>query len=297
MAESKDSTYLLSGAQRSAIFDSPLTIGSYTVVDEHERKPIFYAKDPAGKLFVLKMHDYIDFEEIPGHTQREMNQRCFDHECEINALLSHPNICSGQAFESGGVKYLLMPKVGECDLSKAVLDKSRKLSCLEQIASALAYCHGKGIAHLDVKMENVRVGDNAYLIDFGSARRIGEKDEVLLATISLTDKTAAPEYVNHGVFNARTDTFSFSFISYATLTGNKPFKIRADRIAYNQSVFDEKRMEEFGDAGRLIIQGLNLDNGSRPLIRELSDALREQSAKYRPQPSEPLSEPFPVLVQ
>lgn len=93
----------------------------------------------------------------------------------------HVVVCHG-VLHGPGHLFLRLEKVGTCNLNRALkvaggsfhVDAARNLH--QQIISGLAYCHTKGVAHRDVKPENVGISDcgsQVKLLDFGSAAPIG----------------------------------------------------------------------------------------------------------------------------
>ena len=62
--------------------------------------------------------------------------------------------------------------------------RQRIVGVLVDVATALAFCHGRGVLHQDVKQENVVVGGDgsAKLMDFGLATKGAGVDGCLLYT-------------------------------------------------------------------------------------------------------------------
>ncbi|WP_280261402.1 serine/threonine-protein kinase [Nocardia wallacei] len=93
------------------------------------------------------------------------------------AALRHPNIVGvHNIFEHDGVCWLVMEYVPGRSLAEIArrerkLDPAHAAAVGEQIASALAHCHDRGILHCDVSPENIIVtaDDEALLTDFGSS--------------------------------------------------------------------------------------------------------------------------------
>ncbi|KAL6634769.1 hypothetical protein ACP70R_027440 [Stipagrostis hirtigluma subsp. patula] len=100
-----------------------------------------------------------------------------------------------------------------------------------QLAQALALCHRRGVAHRDVKPDNVLMDDvdeeaaeegeapRARLADFGSAAWIGAgglgKTEGLVGT----PHYVAPEVVAGEEYGAKADVWSAGVVMYALLSG------------------------------------------------------------------------------
>ncbi|KAF8603654.1 kinase-like protein [Ceratobasidium sp. AG-I] len=104
-----------------------------------------------------------------------------------------------------------------------------------QIAEGLTYMHQKGIAHGDVKGDNVVVSDTgiAKLTDFGCATIKREFPVHFTATESLnySVRWAAPElFMEDGSSGFETDVYAFGMTILEGLTGHVPHKDRADLV-------------------------------------------------------------------
>lgn len=103
------------------------------------------------------------------------------------------------------------------------LDLGLRLSV--QLARALAYAHGQGVVHRDVKPDNVIVGpdEHAWLIDFGLARL--ENLSLTAARVLVgTPSYVAPETVAGRPLDWRADQFSLATTMIEMLTGKNVFR-------------------------------------------------------------------------
>ncbi|MFM7569991.1 MAG: serine/threonine-protein kinase, partial [Betaproteobacteria bacterium] len=111
-------------------------------------------------------------------TKDEEATRRFEREVEAAAKLSHPHVV--QTYDAGvqrGVWYLVMEYVDGRDLAGIVategpLSISRAVDYIRQAAKGLAFAHGKGVIHRDIKPGNLLVDHEGTvrILDMGLAR-------------------------------------------------------------------------------------------------------------------------------
>ncbi|MEQ1690810.1 MAG: protein kinase [Gemmatimonas sp.] len=161
----------------------------------------------------------------------------FQREVALMAKLVHPGIVA--LFDSGvtdGRLYYVMPFVSGETL-RARLTRERRIAPPEcaalgaDIAEALAYAHGHGIVHRDVKPENVfTVSGRALLADFGIARVVNDLTRdgaeqltstgMVLGTVAYMSPEQAAGEVH---LDGRADLYSLGCLLYELLTGAPPF--------------------------------------------------------------------------
>jgi eukaryotic-like serine/threonine-protein kinase len=157
----------------------------------------------------------------------------FLREIRITAQLQHPNILSLiDSGEARGLLYSVMPYIeGETlrqRLLAGPLPIPEALLLTREIAEALAYAHGRGIIHRDVKPENILLsGEHAIVADFGIARAVGLASGNTLTGRGLPIGTApymSPEQVlGDARGDARSDVYSTGCVLYEMLTGRMAF--------------------------------------------------------------------------
>jgi serine kinase len=116
---------------------------------------------------------------------------------------------------------------------KGAIDDFEARSMFRQIAMALMYLHGRGIAHRDLKCENVlRFADGVVkLTDFGFACGFLDPSSgtpVLSRTYCGSMAYAAPEILQAQPYNpTKYDMWSVGCILYIMVTGKMPFSDRS----------------------------------------------------------------------
>jgi Tol biopolymer transport system component len=180
----------------------------------------------------------------------------FDREARTISRLAHPNICTlFDVGEEAGTAFLVMELLeGETLESRCARANARgsglpleeAMRIAMQMADALAAAHRQGIVHRDLKPSNIflvrREGASAppiaKLLDFGLARTApaltvhgATSTPTTLAqtmtaqgTILGTFQYMAPEQVEGGLADARTDIFAFGSVLYEMITGKKAFE-------------------------------------------------------------------------
>jgi beta-lactam-binding protein with PASTA domain/tRNA A-37 threonylcarbamoyl transferase component Bud32 len=154
----------------------------------------------------------------------------FIREAKAVAALTHPNVVG--VFDQGadgGYVYLAMEYVPGCTLrdvlrERGALQPRAALDVLEPMLAALGAAHRAGLVHRDMKPENVLIGDDGSVkvADFGLVRAVGTRTSAGSDTVLGTVSYLAPEQIEHGVADARTDLYACGVLLYEMLTGGKP---------------------------------------------------------------------------
>jgi serine/threonine-protein kinase len=108
-----------------------------------------------------------------------------------------------------------------------VLPEERALRIAARVCDALDHIHGRGVAHRDMKPENIMVDgdDNIKLIDFGIASKAGARRLTFakLSQVMGTPDYIAPEQVKGKRGDGRSDLYALGVILYEMVTGKLPF--------------------------------------------------------------------------
>jgi serine/threonine-protein kinase len=156
----------------------------------------------------------------------------FNREARMAAALQHPNIVTVyDAGEEDGLLYLAMQYIEGSDLSTVLRSQGRlrpyrALDVCRQVAAALDAAHAHRMIHRDIKPANVLIeGRTAFLTDFGLTKRIeGSQTQLTQAgDVVGTIHYVAPEQIEGGRVDARTDIYSLGCLVYHCLTGELPF--------------------------------------------------------------------------
>jgi serine/threonine protein kinase len=162
----------------------------------------------------------------------------FRREIQLAARLQHPHIVPLLAAgESEGLPYFIMPYVvGESLRARVAregeLPVGDSVRILRDVVSALAYAHGAGIMHRDIKPDNVLLsGGVAVVTDFGVAKAVSvsaERHETTgLTSMGMalgTPAYMAPEQATGDPqIDHRADIYALGAMAYEMLTGRPPF--------------------------------------------------------------------------
>ncbi len=188
---------------------------------------------------------------LPSHLSEnaDVRQR-FEREAKTISSLSHPHICA--LYDVGnqdGVEFLVMEYLEGDTLSERLtrgslpFDQVLRYGC--EIADALDKAHRQGIVHRDLKPGNVMLTKSGVkLLDFGLAKAVAPaaarsgasltalptqtgKDLTAEGTILGTFQYMAPEQLEGGEADGRTDIFAFGAVLYEMATGKKAFSGRS----------------------------------------------------------------------
>lgn len=162
--------------------------------------------------------------------------------------------------------------------------------CMVQILEALKYLHNLGIAHRDMKPENILIDANGHLkiSDFGLSRYVGNGG--LVSTPCGSPCYASPECLSGYPYDGKTnDIWSCGVILYASLTGSMPWTKRNQKQLFDQiRRGDYKVPEVFSpECQSLIKRFLTVDIASRitidqalqhPFLKDVEKSMSNQIA-------------------
>lgn len=164
----------------------------------------------------------------------------FLREATVVASIDHPNVVPiYDSGESDGRLYLAMRYVDGSNVQVQVerggpFEPHRAVAIIEQVASALDAAHERGLVHRDVKPANIMLTslhdrEHAYLTDFGlaSLATAGSKLTGLGQAVGSVDYMA-PEQIQTGTVDARSDTYALGCVAFQMLTGRVPYARDSD---------------------------------------------------------------------
>ena len=95
-----------------------------------------------------------------------------------------------------------------------------------EVATALAVAHRAGVIHRDIKPANILLSDDGQVLvtDFGIAKVLDAPDLTRTAQVLGTVKYLAPEQVEGGPIDGRTDVYALGAVLYEMLCGEAPFR-------------------------------------------------------------------------
>jgi serine/threonine-protein kinase len=175
---------------------------------------------------------------LPPELAQGVSVERFKREIQLAAQLQHAHIVPVHAAgETDGLPYYTMPLVDGHSLRSRLakggpLPITEAISVLRDVAKALAYAHEHGVAHRDIKPDNVLLsGGAAVVTDFGVAKALSmAKHTVPGGTLTevgtslgtpaymAPEQAAADPRTDH-----RADIYAFGVVGYEILAGQPPF--------------------------------------------------------------------------
>jgi serine/threonine-protein kinase len=167
----------------------------------------------------------------------------FVREARTAAGLSHPHIvpihrvgeaslpatndAEGARFVFFVMSYVEGETLGERLRTRGPLPPADATRVLREVAWALAYAHGRGIVHRDVKPDNIMLEagtGRALVTDFGIAHSGGDTGpETEPGKITGTAHFMSPEQAASEPVDGRSDIYALGVVGYLAVSGRLPF--------------------------------------------------------------------------
>ncbi|MFC5357817.1 serine/threonine-protein kinase [Azospirillum himalayense] len=204
-----------------------------------------------GKVFLaLDLRKQEASDRNPYVAIKVLKESLREHPSSIIALqrearkaqeLSHPNIIKVYDFDRDGDRFFItMEYLTGKSLDRIIraegftsMPPAEAGRVINAVGEALAFAHGNGFVHWDLKPGNIFITDSGRVkvIDFGLARAIkqptpGDEDATAFDVGSLgamTPAYASPEMIETQTPDPRGDIYSLACITYELLAGHHPF--------------------------------------------------------------------------
>ncbi len=204
-----------------------------------------------GKVFLaLDLRKQEASDRNPYVAIKVLKESLREHPSSIIALqrearkaqeLSHPNIIKVYDFDRDGDRFFItMEYLTGKSLDRIIraegftsMPPAEAGRIINAVGEALAFAHGNGFVHWDLKPGNIFITDSGRVkvIDFGLARAIkqptpGDEDATAFDVGSLgamTPAYASPEMIETQTPDPRGDIYSLACITYELLAGHHPF--------------------------------------------------------------------------
>ena len=188
-----------------------------------------------GMGVVYKAHDVklertVALKFLPHHliaTSEEQSR--FQQEARAAAVLNHSNICTIYDIAQVEDRQFIVMEFVDGRTLRDRLPISRTPDAIAyaiQIGEALREAHSNGIVHRDIKADNIMINakDQVKILDFGLAKLKGSLKLTKTSSTLGTLAYMAPEQIQGGEVDARSDIFSFGVVLHEMLTGTRPFR-------------------------------------------------------------------------
>lgn len=211
----------------------------------------------------------------PHRVEEDLALTGFNREISIGARLNHPNLVRLLRWTVAPPRpYLVLEYVPAQSVGDHLADVgavSVPEACLLgiRVCSALHYLHANGVLHLDVKPDNVTMGDPPRLLDLGGAR-------VVAGRVKLDRSLGTAEYMpreqcDRGYATPQSDLFSLGATLYESLTNQLAFS-----LGHEDSSRREERYPQLVEEAAPIDDFLDLPN---QLARIISACLQHDPAR------------------
>ncbi|KAA8527765.1 hypothetical protein F0562_035366 [Nyssa sinensis] len=162
-------------------------------------------------------------------SEDSVDRQCLYNEVKVmNLLTPNPNVVQiFNVYEDDIQLHIVLELCNASDLfervTNRVFSESEAVAVMLPLMEAIAHCHSHGVAHRDIKPDNILFDEwnRLKLADFGSAECFREGE--LMSGVVGTPYYVAPEVVAGSEYCEKVDVWSAGVILYIMLAGIPPF--------------------------------------------------------------------------
>ena len=260
-----------------------------------------------------KLDRLVAIKFLPHHLAiNDVEKARFLQEAKAASALNHPNVCTIYDIkEEANQPFIVMEFVDGTTLRQKlpIQQLQDALGYALQIGDALIEAHNKGIVHRDIKGDNIMVNSKNQIkvMDFGLAKLKGSLKLTKTSSTVGTLAYMAPEQIQGGEVDARSDIFSFGVVLFEMLTGHTPFRGEHEAGVMYSILNEEPEFVQMSrqnipaDIDRIIHRALEKDPGDRyqtvaDMVSELRLEQKKSTRVVRPSVAQ-ATMPIPSAVE
>lgn len=241
---------------------------------------------------------------------RENETQFLAREVQIILSVNHPNIVRTiDVFVTRRRIHFVMEYLAGGELFDFIAEnthftEAHAATVMADLLNALYYLHHRGIAHRDVKLENLLCANstwplNVKLADFGFANYVNSGNEPMLSSFVGTPYYIAPEMLRADPHGRPVDIWASGVVLYILLSGKFPFGGRNEseyyqRVLSKEAYFPAEEWTDVSEDAKDLVRGMLCKDPEKRLTAE--QCLRHTWLKrvvLTPEPESPIPAPHP----